>query len=134
VGAIKDIDSISANTPQPSPDQAFQLIQPILTNLHYALFPPLVAAPTGLPAAPTSLAREAETLQLQIESISSGIWLIYGVALKSAKVENCDEPDLLAAKMQILLWINRHSFQCAFAELTGTRLRMHRASLDRSDS
>jgi hypothetical protein len=79
LGAIKNIDSISANTPQPSPDQAFQLIQPILTNLHNALFPPLVAAPVGLITAPTSPASEVETLQLQIESISRGIWLLYGV-------------------------------------------------------
>jgi len=77
--AIKNIDSISANTPQPGPDQAFQLIQPILTNLHNALFPPPVAAPLGPVPAPAPPASEVETLQLQVESISRGIWLLYGV-------------------------------------------------------
>jgi hypothetical protein len=79
VSAIKNIDSISANTPQPSPDQAFQLIQPILTNLRSTLFPPAVAAPAVPVTVPTYPVSEVETLQLQIESITKGIWLLYGV-------------------------------------------------------
>jgi hypothetical protein len=80
VDAIKKIDSISANAPQPSPDQAFQSIQPILTNLHNILFPPPAGAPAAVVApAPPPPASTVETVQLQIQSISKGIWLLYGV-------------------------------------------------------
>ncbi len=75
--AIKNIGSISTKVPQPNLDQAFQLVQPILTKLHNDLFPgPAAAPPFNPPARPAS---EFETLQLQIQDISKGIWLLYGV-------------------------------------------------------
>jgi hypothetical protein len=80
VGAtIKSIDAISATAPQPNPDQAFQSIQPILTSLHNSLFPSPAAAPVGPIVPPAPPASEFETLRLQVESISKGVWLVYGV-------------------------------------------------------
>ena len=45
VTGISDIDRICTNVPQPTADQALVLLQPILTNLHNALFPPPAGAP-----------------------------------------------------------------------------------------
>jgi hypothetical protein len=79
VTAIENISALSANVPLPNPDQAFQLLQPILTNLHNTLFPPPAPAPGATALIATPPAGEFETLQLQIQSISKGIWLLYGV-------------------------------------------------------
>lgn len=80
VSAIKTIASLGTNVPLPSPDQGFQLVQPIITKLHNDLFPQPAPAPaaTGTSTAPAPPASEFETLQLQVQSISKGIWLLYG--------------------------------------------------------
>jgi hypothetical protein len=72
--AIRNIDAIS--TAAPSPDQALQQVQPILTTLHATL--------SGIPVAqaalvPASTSRSFEALQLEIQTISKGIWLLYGI-------------------------------------------------------
>lgn len=79
VTVIQNISALSANVPLPSPDQAFQLLQPILTTLHNTLFPPPAPALGATAVIATPPLGEFETLQLQIQSISKGIWLLYGV-------------------------------------------------------
>jgi hypothetical protein len=77
--AISNIDRICINTPQPTAEQALALVQPILTNLHNILFPPPAGAPPAAPLPPANPAREYEVLSLEMQSISKGVWLLYGV-------------------------------------------------------
>jgi hypothetical protein len=77
VNAMKSVDAIGAILPAPSPDQARQSIQGILTGLQNALFPPAPGAALvagGIGSSPT----EIQTLQIQMESVGKGIWLVYG--------------------------------------------------------
>ena len=77
VTAIQDIDCLWLFAPQYTPDQAFNLIQPILTNLSANLHP---AAPPAGPQAPQPLpASPTESLRVEMDRISGGVWLIYGV-------------------------------------------------------
>jgi hypothetical protein len=77
--AIKNIDAMIKQVSLPSPDQALQLIQPILMGLHNTLFPPPPGAPVPAVVPATAPTSEFETLRLQVESISKGVWLVYGV-------------------------------------------------------
>ena len=77
--AVGNVDQICANVPQPTSDQALALIQPILTGLHNALFPPPPNAPLAAPAPPAAPSREFEMLGIEIQSISKGVWLLYGI-------------------------------------------------------
>jgi hypothetical protein len=77
--AISDIDRICTALPQPAADQALALVQPILTNLHNALHPPPANAAPAEPPPPPNPAREYEVLSLEMQSISKGVWLLYGV-------------------------------------------------------
>jgi hypothetical protein len=75
--AIEKIEKLRTVSPQPSPDDASQKIQSILLDLHSKLFP----APQMAPNYSNKIVRtsEFETLQLEIQTISTGIWLLYGV-------------------------------------------------------
>jgi hypothetical protein len=77
--AIKKIDAISNQVPQPNPDQAFQSMQTILVGLHSTLFPAPAGEPLAVVAPTIGPTNEFETLRLQVESISKGVWLVYGV-------------------------------------------------------
>jgi hypothetical protein len=77
--AISDIDRICVIVPQPTAEQALALVQPILTNLHNTLFPPLAVVPPAAPPLPVNPAHEYEVLSLEMQSISKGVWLLYGV-------------------------------------------------------
>ena len=69
--AIQNIDSISTT----DPNQALQQVQQILTTLHSTLSG-VVAA---FAVAPAVASHSFEALQLEIQSISRGIWLLYGI-------------------------------------------------------
>lgn len=77
--AISDIDRMSIRVPVPTADQALLQVQGLLTNLHLTLYPPAPGAPPQAPAVPVSPMREYEVLSLEMQSISKGIWLLYGV-------------------------------------------------------
>jgi hypothetical protein len=66
--AIQNIDAITTTVP----DQALQQVQEILTKLPSSV---AVAAAASVPA---TASRTFEALQLEIQSISKGIWLLYG--------------------------------------------------------
>jgi hypothetical protein len=76
VNAIKNIDAIGANSLL-NLAQARQSIQTVLAGLQNALFPQapgLAIAPAGTGSSPV----ETETLQIQMQSIGKGIWIVYG--------------------------------------------------------
>lgn len=73
--AIKNIAALSTKA-QPNLDQTFQFVQSLLASLHTAIFP---LAPAAAPVPTAGSRNEFETLQLQIQSISKGIWLVYGL-------------------------------------------------------
>jgi hypothetical protein len=79
VTAISDIDRICSNAPQPTADQALLLVRQILTNLHNSLFPPPPGAPLAAPVLPAIPAREYELLSIEMQSISKGLWFLYGI-------------------------------------------------------
>ena len=72
--AIKDIDTI-ASGPAPSADQASQRVLQFLTTLRSAL--------SGGAAGPLAVGSQAnrtlESLQLEVETISKGVWVLYGL-------------------------------------------------------
>lgn len=71
--AIQDIDAIS---PTLTADQALQEVRKIVTELHKALFP---TETEDEALAPATTSRTFESLQLEIQSISKGVWLLYGI-------------------------------------------------------
>jgi len=72
--AIRSVDQISEASPQPSVDQAQLQVQAIIRQLKTDLGAVGPAVQTLTPTA-----REFEILQLEIQSISKLIWLVYGV-------------------------------------------------------
>ncbi|HEX6716322.1 MAG TPA: hypothetical protein VF088_04390 [Pyrinomonadaceae bacterium] len=76
--AIQDIDAIvDTNT---SADQALNQVQGIVENLHLKLFPPpdnVINAQLEL--VPATASTSFEALQLEIQSISKAIWVLYGI-------------------------------------------------------
>ena len=72
--AIKDIDTI-ASGPAPSADQASQRVLQILTTLRSALSGGAAGAMAVMPQANRTL----ESLQLEVETISKGVWVLYGL-------------------------------------------------------
>jgi hypothetical protein len=78
--AIQQIDAILAVIPAPSPDQALARAIGLVHDLHVALYPPAAGLVEVLPAAPPSApVRQYDVLQLEVQSISKGIWLLYGI-------------------------------------------------------
>ena len=71
--AIRDIDAILPTLPA---DQALQKVREIVAALHKALFPTETADEALLPA---TASRSFESLQMEIQSISKGIWVLYGI-------------------------------------------------------
>jgi hypothetical protein len=66
--AIQNIDAITTTVP----DQALQLVLEIVTKL------PSTVALAAAALVPATASRTFEALQLEIQSISKGIWLLYG--------------------------------------------------------
>jgi hypothetical protein len=77
--AISNIDGIYIRAPQPTADQALGEEQLILLNLRNALYPPPPGAPAAAPPLPVNPAREYEVLSIEMQSISKGVWLLYGI-------------------------------------------------------
>ena len=78
-GAVGNIDRIVTTAPLPTADQALAAIQPILTNLHTQLYPPVAPAPAPAPAPPPTAPQDYERLAIEMNTISKGVWLIYGI-------------------------------------------------------
>jgi len=78
--AIKNIDAIVNTTPAPSADQALQNVRGIVARLHDTLFPPTpnVIAPQDA-FVPAAARPGFEALQLEIQTISKAIWVLYGI-------------------------------------------------------
>ena len=78
--AIKKIDAIVNTKPEPNADQALKLVQEIVDALHLVLFPPPpnVIQPQRA-FAPGAASSTFESLQLEIQSISKAIWVLYGI-------------------------------------------------------
>lgn len=76
--AIQNIDAIV--NAAPSADQALQQVQGIVTTLHDTLFPPPPNDAVPLAASVRAVASSSfEALQLEIQSISKGVWLLYAI-------------------------------------------------------
>jgi hypothetical protein len=82
-GALTNIDNLTATTPMPGPDAALTKVNNELILLRKALLPPLPPAALVLGQANNlatqTAAREYQTLRLEVENISKGVWLIYGL-------------------------------------------------------
>ena len=74
--AIRNIDAISNTSPAPSADEARRQVKLIVATLHSALSGVALAQADLVPAAASS---SFESLQLEIQSISKGIWVLYGI-------------------------------------------------------
>jgi hypothetical protein len=76
--AVQDIDKIASTSPLPTPADALSQIQSILTKLQHQL--------TGVSPQPQPLtaAHELKTINLEIESISKGIWILYSLLTATA--------------------------------------------------
>jgi|GEM_PF-3140713 len=78
--AIQNIDAIVNATPEPSADQASQEALQIVATLHATLFPPPPNVINPQVAfVPAATSTTFESLQLEIQSISKAIWLLYGI-------------------------------------------------------
>ena len=78
IKAIEKIDALVKTTPDA--DQALLEVQRILNTLHVTLFPPPpnVINPQ-LASVPTTTSTSFEELQLEIQSISKAVWVVYGI-------------------------------------------------------
>jgi hypothetical protein len=80
--ALTRIDNLTATNPMLSPDAALIKVNSEVSQLHTALLPPradlVVGGQNDVPAAQTA-AREYQTLRLEVQSISKGVWLLYGL-------------------------------------------------------
>jgi len=78
--AIKNIDAIVNTTPAPSADQALQQVRGIVAALHLTLFPPPPNVINPQEAfVPAVASTSFESLQLEIQTISKAIWVLYGI-------------------------------------------------------
>jgi hypothetical protein len=73
--AIKNIDALVKTTPDA--DQALAEVQRILDELRRTLFPNVLNPQAAFVPAPASTSFEA--LQLEIQSISKAVWVLYGI-------------------------------------------------------
>ena len=72
--AVQEIDQIANASPLPAPSDALSLIQVILTELQKQ-----PGGPSPAPGGPITVAHELKVINLEIESISKGIWILYAL-------------------------------------------------------
>jgi len=73
--AIKNIDALVKTTPDA--DQALVEVQQILDTLHRTLFPNVLNSQVAF--VPAAASTSFEALQLEIQTISKAIWVLYGI-------------------------------------------------------
>lgn len=80
--AIKKIDAIVDTRPLPTADQALPQVQVIVDALHLALIPQPengLQPQAGLAPVPAAASSTFESLQVEIQSISKAIWVLYAI-------------------------------------------------------
>jgi hypothetical protein len=75
--AIRSMDALGTKVPPLTPDQLRQSLQTILAGLQNALYP-APGAGAMAPQLGAPLPTETQTLQIDIQRIGKGIWLVYG--------------------------------------------------------